>query len=92
MENRQAFLWKEQSKMAKTIVYSTKICPWCRVAKDFLAENNVEFEEKDVGEDAAARDEMVKKTGSMSVPVLDIDGTIIVGFDKEAIKKALNIQ
>jgi len=75
----------------KVIVYSTEACPWCRVAKDFLKENNIEFESKDVAEDEAARNELLEKSGRMGVPVLDIDGTIIVGFDQEAIEKALNL-
>jgi len=77
--------------MAKTVVYSTDACPWCNVAKEFLAENNVEFESKDVAADLTARAELVQKSGQMGVPVLDIDGTIIVGFDKNAIKQALKI-
>ena len=77
--------------MAKTIVYSTQTCPWCTVAKDFLKENNIEFEAKDVAEDEAAKAELMQKSGQLGVPMLDIDGTIIVGFDKEAIKKALDI-
>lgn len=77
--------------MAKTIVYSTDTCPWCTVAKDFLKENNVEFEVKNVAEDEVAKDELMQKTGQLSVPVLDIDGTIIVGFDKEAITQALSL-
>ncbi|MBL7152287.1 MAG: glutathione S-transferase N-terminal domain-containing protein [Phycisphaerae bacterium] len=78
--------------MAKTIVYSTEACPWCHVAKEFLTENNIEFESKNVAEDEAARGELLRKTGGLAVPVFDIDGTVIVGFDKEAISKALNIQ
>ena len=77
--------------MAKTVVYSTQACPWCHATQEFLTENNIEFESKDVAEDEAARAELVRKSGQMGVPVLDIDGTIIVGFDKEAIKQALNI-
>ena len=77
--------------MPKVIVYSTKTCPWCVKAKDFLKENNIEFENKDVAEDEAAKNELMEKSGQMGVPVLDIDGTIIVGFDQEAIKKALKL-
>jgi glutaredoxin 3 len=77
--------------MAKVIVYSTEACPWCHKAKDFLKENNIEFEDKNVAEDEAAKNEMTEKSGQMGVPVIDIDGTIIVGFDQEAIKKALNL-
>ena len=78
--------------MAKTTVYSTEACPWCKVAKDFLKENNIEFEAKNVADDEAARGELMQKSGQLGVPVLDIDGAIIVGFDKKAISKALNIQ
>jgi glutaredoxin-like YruB-family protein len=77
--------------MAKVTVYSTNSCPWCHKAKEFLSANKIEFENKDVGEDAAARDEMIEKSGQAGVPVLDIDGKIIVGFDQEAIKKELNL-
>ncbi len=75
--------------MAKVKVYSTKTCPWCTKVKDFLKEKNVDFENVDVGEDKKASEEMVEKSGQMGVPVTDINGTIIVGFDKEAIEKAL---
>lgn len=77
--------------MPKVIVYSTEQCPWCTVAKDFLKENNIEFETKDIATDEVARNEILEKTGRMGVPVLDIDGTVIVGFDQEAIKKALGL-
>ncbi len=77
--------------MAKTIVYSTQTCPWCHRAKDFLKKHNIKFEDKDVAGDAAARTELMQKSGQMGVPVLDIDGTIIVGFDQQAIENALNL-
>jgi glutaredoxin-like YruB-family protein len=77
--------------MAKTIVYSTQTCPWCHRAKDFLKKHNIKFEDKDVAGDAAARTELMQKSGQMGVPVLDIDGTIIVGFDQQAIEKALKL-
>ena len=75
----------------KILVYSTPTCPHCIRAKQFLAENNILFENFDVSSDEAKADEMVKKSGQMGVPVLDIDGKIIVGFDKEEIKAALGI-
>ena len=78
--------------MAKVTVYSTKMCPWCHKAKDFLKDNNIEFEDKNVAEDEAAKEEMVEKSGQMGVPVIVIEGhDPIVGFDVEAIKKALNL-
>ncbi|MDD5464819.1 MAG: glutaredoxin domain-containing protein [Candidatus Omnitrophica bacterium] len=78
--------------MAKSvIVYSTPTCPWCIRVKQFLKENNILFLDWDVSVDQAAADEMIKKSGQMGVPVLDIDGQIIVGFDKEKIKAALGV-
>ncbi len=75
----------------KVIVYSTSTCPWCIRVKQFLGENSIPFDSYDVGTDQVRVDEMVKKSGQMGVPVLDIGGEIIVGFDKEKIKQALGI-
>lgn len=72
-------------------IYSTPACPWCIRAKQFLNENNIAFENADVSLDQAAADEMIRKSGQMAVPVLDINGQIIAGFDKEKIKTALGI-
>lgn len=72
-------------------VYSTPTCPWCIKTKQFLKENNIAFEDIDVSSNQAAAEEMVQKSGQMAVPVLDIDGEIIVGLDKERIKSALGI-
>lgn len=77
--------------MKKVIVYSSDACPWCNRAHDFLKENGIEFEAKDVSSDEAARNELLEKSGQMGVPVIDIDGKIIVGFDQAAIKKELNL-
>jgi len=75
--------------MANVKVYSTPTCPWCHKAKDYLNSKGVEFDDINVAEDQEAADEMVEKSGQMGVPVLDIGGEIIVGFDKEAIDTAL---
>ena len=75
----------------KVIIYSTPTCPYCVRAKQFLNENNIPFENFDVSENSAKGEEMIKKSGQMGVPVLDIEGEIIVGFDKEKIKQALGI-
>jgi glutaredoxin len=61
------------------------------MAKDFLKKNNIEFEDLDVGLNQIARQEMIDKSGQMGVPVIDIDGEIIVGFDQPVIKKVLGI-
>ena len=77
--------------MAQVKVYSTPVCPWCSKTKEFLKENKVQFEEIDVASDQKAAQEMFKKSGQMGVPVTDIDGEIIVGFDKTKFRKALKL-
>ncbi len=72
-------------------IYSTSTCPYCQRAKQFLSENNIPYEDIDVSVDSQAAEEMIQKSGQMGVPVLDIEGQIIVGFDKERIKRALGI-
>ena len=62
------------------------------MAKEFLKENKIEYKEIDVSKDSKAAEEMIEKSGQMGVPVVDIDGQIIIGFDRDAIKKALNIK
>lgn len=70
-------------------VYTTSSCPWCVKVKNYLNSKNVSFEEANVGDDMLAREEMLIKTKQMGVPVLDINGTVIIGFDKPAIDLAL---
>jgi len=78
--------------MAKSVkVYSTATCPWCIRAKQFLKENNIDFQNIDISSDQHSLDELVQKTGQMGVPVLDIEGEIIVGFDKDKIKSTLGL-
>jgi len=78
--------------MAKVKVYSTPNCPYCKQAKEFLKQNSIEYDDIDVAADPSAADEMVQKSGQMGVPVLDVNGTIIVGFDKEGLKRALKLK
>ena len=75
----------------KVKVYSTPTCPWCKRTKEFLDENKVPYDDINVAADQASAKEMVEKSGQMGVPVIDIKGTIIVGFDKPAIEKALDL-
>lgn len=75
----------------KVTVYSTSTCPFCIRAKQFLKDNNIVFEEIDVSSDQEKAQEMIKKSGQMGVPVIEIDGDIIVGFDKEKIKESLDL-
>ena len=73
----------------KAIIYSTPTCPYCKMAKDYFGEKAVEYEDYDVSGDQERSKEMEKKSGQMGVPVIDIGGTIIIGFDKEKIDEAL---
>lgn len=66
-------------------VYSTSTCPWCTKAKDYLKSKGVEYKEVNVGIDREGAIEMVKKSGQQGVPVIDIDGTIVIGFDQRRI-------
>ncbi|MGM0368331.1 MAG: glutaredoxin family protein [Actinomycetota bacterium] len=71
--------------MGKTVIYSTITCPYCRRAKDYLNSKNIEFEEIDVSKDKHRLKEMIEKSGQMGVPVIEINGNIIVGFNKKEI-------
>lgn len=73
------------------IVYSTPTCTWCHKAKDYLRDHQIEFKEVNVAEDYTAAMEMVQKSGQRGVPVLDINGTIIVGFNQPAIDRTLGL-
>jgi len=75
--------------MAKVIVYSTTTCPYCVMAKDWLKQKKVSFEDVNVGTNQEKAQEMIKKSGQMGVPVIDVEGTIIIGFDKPRIEEAL---
>jgi glutaredoxin-like YruB-family protein len=69
----------------EVVVYSTPTCPYCKMAKSLLDENGITYRDVDVSQDAAGRDELIKKSGQMGVPVVDVDGEIIIGFDREAL-------
>lgn len=73
-------------------IYTTPTCVYCKMTKEFFKEHNVGYTEKNVAEDAAARDESIQKSGQMGVPVIDVNGTIVVGFDKEKLSELLGIK
>lgn len=75
----------------KVRLFITPACPYCFTLKEFLKEHNIEFKEIDVSKDEKAREEMIKKSGKMEVPIIEIDGEIVVGFDKERICKILGL-
>jgi len=70
-------------------VYSTPTCPWCTVAKKYLASNNVAYEDLDVSVNRQAALDMVQKSGQRGVPVIEIDGNIIIGFNQNEIDKLI---
>lgn len=74
--------------MAITL-YSTPSCTYCRKAKSWFQENRIPFQEYDVSRDQRRADEMVRKSGQMGVPVIDVNGRIIVGFNQPEIERAL---
>jgi glutaredoxin 3 len=80
---------ENQTKNVK--VYSTPSCPWCDVAKKFLLDHKVEFEVVDVSRSPEIAMDLMNKTGSTGVPVIEIDGEYVLGFDKEAICEKLGI-
>jgi len=73
----------------KIKVYSTPTCPYCRKTREYLKEKNIEFQDIDVSESRENAKEMIEKSGQMGVPVIEINGKIIVGFDKEVLEKEL---
>lgn len=75
--------------MVKVRIYSTPVCPWCMKAKEYFKERGIKFDDINVAENAAAAQEMIQKSGQTGVPVIEINGEIIVGFNQAAIEVAL---
>jgi glutaredoxin-like YruB-family protein len=78
--------------MPQTKVYSTATCPYCIRLKEYLKQKNIDFQDFDVSQDKASLEEMVKLTGQMGVPVVVVDGKVVIGFDKAKIDSLLNIK
>jgi len=70
-------------------VYSTPTCGYCKLLKEYLNEKKQEFQDYDVSVDEVKRNEMVQMTGQMGVPVIDVNGKVMVGFDKSTLDKLL---
>lgn len=79
-------------KYPRVIVFTTPSCSFCRSAKKYLREQGVPFKDVDVSRDARAARDMVKRSGQQGVPVLDIGGKIIVGFDRPKIDRLLGLR
>jgi glutaredoxin-like YruB-family protein len=78
--------------MAKIKVYSTTMCPYCVIAKEYLKEKGFEYEDLDVSSNQKALEELQSKTSALSVPVIDINGEIVIGFDRKRINSLLGIE
>ncbi len=80
-----------KKKKNRVIVFSTPTCSYCNMAKQYFRRNKIRFKDVDVSRDPAAARDLVRHTGQMGVPVIDINGKLIVGFDKPQINRLLDI-
>ena len=79
------------AKKPRILLYGTQVCPWCHKTREFLRKHKTPFKNIDVGSDAKSAEEMIQKSGQQGVPVIDINGEIIIGFDEERLRKVLKI-
>ena len=77
--------------MPKITIYTTPWCQYCKAAKEYFQSKGMTWEEYDVMSDVARREEMIKKSGQLGVPVIDIDGKVVIGFDRPKINEYLGI-
>ncbi len=82
----------KDKKFPRVILFTTPSCSYCRMAKKYFREQGVRFKDVDVSRDQAAARDMVKRSGQQGVPVIDIGGKIIVGFDRPKIDKYLGLR
>jgi len=73
------------------VIYTTPTCVYCKAAKEFFQENDIKYEEKNVATDQEAQQAMVQKSGQMAVPVIDVGGEIVIGFDKDKLSELLGV-
>lgn len=83
---------KTKKSQARISVFSTPSCPYCDTLKEFLKENNIKFEDIDVSQDEKLKEEIIRKSGQIGVPVVEINGEMIAGFDRKKICQLLNIK
>ncbi|MAF59334.1 MAG: glutaredoxin family protein [Candidatus Pacebacteria bacterium] len=76
----------------KVVIYSTPTCHFCQLTKDFLKEKGIEYTDYNVGEDMEKRQEMMEKSGQMSVPVIFVGDEMMIGFDKNKLAKAVGVE
>lgn len=78
--------------MATVKIYTTPSCVYCKMTKQFFEANKVAYQELDVASDMQAREEMISKSGQFGVPVTDVDGQFVIGFDKPRLSELLGIR
>ena len=76
----------------RVIVFSTPTCSFCNMAKKYFRERGIRFKDVDVSRDATAARDMLRRSGQSGVPVIDINGKIVVGFDRPKIDKYLGLK
>ena len=79
------------AKPPRVIVFSTPTCSYCNMAKSFFRQNGIPFRDIDVTRDQAAARDMIRRSGQSGVPVIDINGKIVVGFNQQKIRQLLNL-
>lgn len=80
-----------ENTQPKVVMYTTQTCGYCKMAKAFFSENNISFEEYDVGMDAQKRQEMFDKSHQMGVPVITVGDSVVIGFDKPRLSELLGL-
>ncbi len=73
-------------------IYTTPVCVYCKKAKDFFQKNGVDYNEYNVITDEKRRDEMITRSGQMGVPVIDVDGRLVIGYDERRLRELLHIR
>lgn len=77
--------------MSKVTIFTTPTCHFCKMAKVFFQNNGVDYEEHDVQADLKAREQMLRESGQMGVPVIKVDNEIVIGFDEERLRELLKV-
>ena len=77
--------------MANVILYTTNVCPWCHKAKEFFDENGIKYSEKNVQQNKEYQAELLEKSGQLGVPVITVGEEVVIGFNKERLKKMLGV-
>jgi glutaredoxin-like YruB-family protein len=78
--------------MAREVkIYTTPTCPYCTMAKKFLDDNGIKYQEFNIAEDEAARDEMMNRSNSLTVPTICFDGEVLIGFDEALLREKLSL-